>query len=87
MEKSVIFTLEDDLGREVEFQLLDVINYKNEEYAVLLENDPAVHDFTILKVESFDDKEEVYVGIEDQNLIEKIFAIFKKAQPNEYNDR
>ena len=30
MEKNVIFTLEDDLGNEVEFELLDVITYKGE---------------------------------------------------------
>ena len=44
MEKNVIFTLEDDLGNETEFELLDVINYKNDEYAVLIENAEAVED-------------------------------------------
>lgn len=81
MEKNVIFTLEDDLGNEVEFELIDIINFKNEEYAVLLENDPSVYEFTILKVESYDDQEEVYVGIDDDSLINKIFDIFKKAHP------
>ena len=77
MEKNVIFTLEDDLGNEVEFELLDVITYKNEEYAVLVENIPDVKDFTILKIDSIDDKEEVYVGIDDEALVQKIFDIFK----------
>ena len=48
MDKNVIFTLEDDLGNEVEFELLDVITYKNDEYAVLIENTPDVQDLTIL---------------------------------------
>ena len=85
MEKNVIFTLEDDLGNEVEFELLDVITYKNEEYAVLVENIPDVKDFTILKIDSIDDKEEVYVGIDDEALVQKIFNIFKKNHPDDFN--
>lgn len=84
MEKNVIFTLEDDLGNEVEFELLDVITYKNEEYAVLVENVPDVKDFTILKIDSIDDKEEVYVGIDDEALVQKIFDIFKKNHPDDF---
>ena len=85
MDKNVIFTLEDDLGNEVEFELLDVITYKNEEYAVLVENVPDVKDFTILKIDSIDDKEEVYVGIDDEALVQKIFDIFKKNHPDDFN--
>ncbi|MGN1127016.1 MAG: DUF1292 domain-containing protein, partial [Ruminococcus sp.] len=70
MDKNVIFTLEDDLGNEVEFELLDVITYKNEEYAVLIENTPDVQDLTILKIDSIDDQEEVYVGIDDEALVQ-----------------
>lgn len=78
MEKNVIFTLEDDLGNETEFELLDVINYKNDEYAVLIENVEDVEDLTILKIDSYDDQEEVYTGIDDDDLVQKIFDIFKK---------
>ncbi|MGN0460372.1 MAG: DUF1292 domain-containing protein [Ruminococcus sp.] len=85
MDKNVIFTLEDDLGNEVEFELLDVITYKNEEYAVLIENTPDVQDLTILKIDSIDDQEEVYVGIDDEALVQKIFEIFKKNHPDDFN--
>ena len=85
MDKNVIFTLEDDLGNEVEFELLDVITYKNDEYAVLIENTPEVQDLTILKIDSIDDQEEVYVGIDDEALVQKIFEIFKKNHPDDFN--
>jgi hypothetical protein len=84
MEENVIFTLEDDLGNDVEFELLDVISYKNEEYAVLIENIPEADELTILKVESYDDEEEVYVGVDDDEVVEKIFDIFKKNHPDEF---
>ncbi|MBQ9673393.1 MAG: DUF1292 domain-containing protein [Ruminococcus sp.] len=83
-DKNVIFTLEDDLGNEVEFELVDVVSYKNDEYAVLLENTPHASDFTILKIDSLDDKEEIYVGIDDDALVEKVFDIFKKSHPDDY---
>ena len=85
MDENVIFTLEDDLGNEVEFELLDVITYKNDEYAVLIENTPDVQDLTILKIDSIDDQEEVYVGIDDEALVQKIFDIFKKNHPDDFN--
>jgi hypothetical protein len=84
MEENVIFTLEDDLGNDVEFELLDVISYKNEEYVVLIENIPEADSLTILKVESYDDEEEVYVGVDDDEVVEKIFDIFKKNHPDEF---
>ncbi|MCH5202280.1 MAG: DUF1292 domain-containing protein [Oscillospiraceae bacterium] len=85
MDKNVIFTLEDDLGNEIEFELLDVITYKNEEYAVLIENTEDVDELTILKIESYDDEEEVYSGIDDDALVHKIFDIFKKNHPDDFN--
>ena len=85
MDKNVIFTLEDDLGNEVEFELLDVITYKNDEYAVLIEKTPDVQYLTILKIDSIDDQEEVYVGIDDEALVQKIFDIFKKNHPDDFN--
>lgn len=85
MEKNVIFTLEDDLGNEVEFELLDVISYKNQEYAVLIENVEDVSDLTILRIDSYNDEDEVYVGIDDEALVQKIFDIFKKNHPDDFN--
>ena len=73
MEKNVIFTLEDDLGNETEFELL------------LIENVEDVEDLTILKIDSYDDQEEVYTGIDDDDLVQKIFDIFKKNHPDEFD--
>ena len=38
-EESNIIVLEDDLGNEVEFEYLDVIEYEGEEYILLLPAD------------------------------------------------
>ena len=35
----------------------------------------------------YDDEEEVYLGIDDDALVQKIFELFKKAHPNDFNYR
>ena len=37
----------------------------------------------ILKIESLDDEHENYVGIDDEEVLQKVFDIFKKRYENE----
>lgn len=83
-----IITLEDDLGNEEEFEFLDVVDFEGDEYVVLLplseeESDEA--EVMILKIESLDDETETYAGIDDDELIENVFEVFKKRYEDEYN--
>ena len=76
-----IVTLEDDLGNEEEFEVLDVVEFENDEYVVLLPTDEEANDVVILLVESLDDEDEQYVGIDDDELLDKVFEVFKKLHP------
>lgn len=80
-----IITLEDDLGNEVEFELLDVVDYEGEEYIVLIENDEEAQDVVILKIESVDDETENYVGIDDEQLLSNVFETFKEKYKDEFD--
>ena len=83
-----IIVLEDDLGNEQQFEFLDVIEYEDEEYIVLLpidENGEEGDEVVILKIESVDDENENYVGIDDEELIVKIFDIFKSRYSDEFD--
>lgn len=80
-----IIVLEDDLGNEVEFELLDVVDYEGDEYIVLIENDENAQDVVILKIESVDDETENYVGIDDEQLLEKVFETFKEKYKDEFD--
>lgn len=80
-----IIVLEDDLGNEVEFELLDVVDYEGEEYIVLIENDENAQDVVILKIESVDDETENYIGIDDEQLLEKVFETFKEKYKDEFD--
>ena len=83
-EESNIIVLEDDLGNEVEFEYLDVIEYEGEEYILLLSaDDEEADEVLILKIVSLDDETESFEGIEDQELLDAVFAIFKDKWKDE----
>lgn len=78
MNEGTIITLTDDEGKEVDFELLDVVEYKGEEYIVLIENDENADEVVILQIRALDEETEEYVSIEDEELLNTIFELFKK---------
>jgi len=85
-EDASIIVLEDDLGNEVEFEYLDVIEYEGIEYLYLIPADEEDgDDVVILKITSVDDETEMFEGIEDEELLETLFEIFKDKWKDEFN--
>ena len=82
-----IIVLNDEDGKEVPFEFLDLIEYEGEEYIVLLPADDADADeVVILKVEDTEnDEEESYVSVDDENVLNAVFAIFKEKFKDEFN--
>ncbi len=80
-----IIVLEDNEGNEVEFELLDVVEYEGDEYIVLIENNEEAQDVVILKIESVDDETEDYVGIDDEELLSNVFETFKEKYKDEFD--
>ena len=81
--EGTLITLEDEEGNEVEF--LDIVEYDGEEYIVLIENDEDADEVVILKINPVDEETEEYVSIEDEDLLDKLFDIFKKKYEGEIN--
>ena len=73
-----LITLEDEEGNEMEFEFLDIVEYEGEEYIVLIENNEDADEVVILKINPVDDETEEYLSIEDEELLDKLFDIFKK---------
>lgn len=69
-----IITLTDDDGNEVDFLLLDVVEYNGGDYLVLLPMEDE-DNVLILKVEK-KGEEEIFSGIEDENEVNAVFALF-----------
>ena len=66
-----IIILNDEDGNEVQFEFLDLIDYDEEEYVVLLpveeDSEDEIGEVVILKVEQTESEdEESYVGVEDE---------------------
>ena len=80
--------LNDEEGNEVQFEFLDLIEYEEEEYIVLLpvEEDEESGEVVILKVEDTDSEdEESYVSVDDEEVLNTIFQIFKEKFKDEFN--
>ena len=83
-----IIVLNDENGDEIEFEFLDLIEYEGEEYVVLLPNDEDddAGEVVILKLEDTDsDDEESYVSVDDEEVLQNVFEIFKEKFKDEFN--
>ena len=86
-----IVILNDEDGNEVQFEFLDSVELEDEEYVVLLpvtdEGEEDEGEVVILKLEDTDDDSEgeSYVGVEDEEILNKVFAIFKEKYKDEFN--
>lgn len=81
--EGALITLTDDEGNEVEFEFLDVVEFEGEEYIVLIENDENADEVVILKINAIDEDTEEYVSIDDDELLQSIFEIFKQKYEGE----
>ena len=91
-EMDNIITLNDEEGKEIKFEFLDLVELDNEEYVVLLpvtaEGEEEEGEVVILKVEDSDDEnsdEESYVSIEDETVLNKVFEIFKEKFKDDFD--
>jgi len=86
-----IIVLNDEQGNEVQFEFLDLVELDEEEYVVLLpvseEGEEDEGEVVILKLEDTDEEseEESYVGVENEEILNKVFAIFKEKYKDEFN--
>ena len=84
-----IIVLNDEEGQEVKFEFLDLIEYDGEEYVILLpieEDEEESDEVVILKVEDTEsEEEESYVSVDDQEILNKLFEIFKEKFKDEFN--
>ena len=86
-----IVILNDEDGNEVKFEFLDLVELDDEEYVVLLpgleENEEDEGEVVILKVEDTDNEsdEESYVSVEDEEVLNKVFEIFKEKFKDDFD--
>ena len=84
-----IIILNDENGEDVPFEFLDLIELDGEEYVVLLpveEDEEEAEEVVILKLEDSEDEEtESYVSVDDEDVLNTVFVMFKEKFKDEFN--
>ena len=77
-EEESILTLTDENGVDMQFEYLDCIEYQGTEYLVLMPVEGEEAQIVILEIEPVDEENENYLAVEDEAVLEAVFAIFKE---------
>lgn len=75
-----IITLCDEDGNGIDFEFVDLVEYKGAEYAVLFPVGESEEDgdFVILRLEAGENEDEqTYIGIDDEETVMAVFDIFR----------
>lgn len=86
-----IIVLNNENGEEVKFEFLDLIDLDDEQYVVLLPlaegEEEEEGEVVILKLEDTDEDsdEESYVSVDDEEILMKVFNIFKEKFKDEFD--
>ena len=87
-----IVTLKDEDGNDVKFEFLDLVEYEGKEYVILLPTeeveDTEPEEVVILQIEKVAENpndEETYISVEDENVLNAVFEIFKDKFKDEFN--
>lgn len=87
-EENAIFEFVDDEGNVEKFEVLDFIEFEGKDYAVLLpvtENEEELMVHILEVVEELDSDYDTYVGIDDQELVDKVYAVFMEKHKDDFN--
>ena len=75
-EEASVLSLTDENGQEVEFEYLDCIEFQGKEYLVLMP--PETTEIVILEVEPVDEENENYLSVQDEDILNAVYGIFKE---------
>ena len=77
-EEVSILTLTDEHGEDVDFEYLDSVDYEGKEYLVLMPAEAVATEIVILEVEPVDEENENYLSVDDEGILNAVYAIFKE---------
>ena len=83
IDNTIVLTGEN--GEQATFEFLDLIEYLGKEYVVLLPVDEDSDEVVILQLDSSNDNEESYINVEDENILNAVYGMFKDKYKDEFN--
>ena len=83
-----VLTLTDEEGNDVDFEVLDIVPYKEHEYVVMLPVDdesdsPEAVILELLEAEE-DNEEDMLQGVEDEEILNAVFNLFMEKNADEF---
>ena len=87
-EYTIVITLTDSDGSDVDFEVLDIVPYKEHEYVVMLPVDdesdsPEAFILELLEAEE-DNEEDMLQGVEDEEILNAVFNLFMEKNADEF---
>lgn len=87
-EYTNVITLTDSDGSDVDFEVLDIVPYKEHEYVVMLPVDdesdsPEAVILELLEAEE-DNEEDMLQGVEDEEILNAIFNLFMEKNADDF---
>jgi len=67
------------------FEYLDCVEYQGIEYLVLMPADDDSNEIVILAIEPVDEETENYLAVEDEAVLDAVYAIFKERYKDVLN--
>ena len=77
-EESSTITLTDENGHDVTFDYLDCLESEGKEDLVLMPAEDDSNEVVILEVEPVDEENENYLAVEDEEILDAVYGIFKE---------
>ena len=77
-EEESTLVLTDENGVDQEFEYLDCIEYEGKEYLVLIPAEEEANEIVILEIEPVDEENENYLAVEDEEIMNAVYGIFKE---------
>ena len=86
-EYTNVITLTDSDGSDVDFEVLDIVPYKEHEYVVMLPVDdesdsPEAVILELLEAEE-DNEEDMLQGVDDEDILNAVFNLFMEKNADE----
>ena len=87
MERDIV-VLTDENGEDIRFDLLDIVDHRGADYAVLLPADEDADMFTILRSEPSpeDPADCLLIGIDDQETVDAVYRKFQQRHPEWFSE-
>ena len=77
-EETSILTLTDENGQDIDFEYLDCLEYQGKEYLILMPAEEESAEIVILEIQPVDEENENYLAVEDEEVLDAVYEIFKE---------